>query len=245
MTFDGVADDGAAGEGDNVRPNVELAPAAGGSAQPTVTVAPVQVTEGAAGTSTAATFTVQLEAPATAPVQVPWQFSGGTATQDSDYTGSSGTVTVPVGATSGTFDVTVLGDATDEADETAEVTVNGPANTASSTLTIVDDDTTVVLPPPGPRPGPAPGPSRARARPGPRRQADGDRHLHGGQGGQQRPAHPDLQGEAVAGDHRAGVGAGVHGGRHREGGQGLRQDGQDAHLRARDHLAHLPGQGQR
>lgn len=155
VTLDGVADDGAAGEGDNVRPDVELAPGTGTEPEPeprVVSVAPVSVVEGAAGTSTIARFTVQLSAAPTTPLQVPWTIGGGSATAGVDYTGTGGTVTVPAGALSATVDVTVLGDAADEPDETAQVTVTGAANTARADLTIVDDDVPVVDPPPVVRP---------------------------------------------------------------------------------------------
>ncbi|MFC7494054.1 MULTISPECIES: Calx-beta domain-containing protein [unclassified Nocardioides] len=159
VTRDGVADDGAAGEGDNVRGDVESVLEGGAEAGPTVSIAPVSVVEGAAGASTTARFTVTLNAASATPVTVPWTVSGGTATAGSDYASTTGTVEVPAGALSATFDVTVLGDAADEADETAQVTATGPTNAATATLTIVDDDEPVVVPPPGPAPTPVPTPT--------------------------------------------------------------------------------------
>ena len=70
----------------------------------------------------------------------------GTATSGTDYTAlSAGTLTFAVGTTTQTIDVTVTGDATDEADETVAVTLSGPVNAtlaaaATGTGTVTDDD---------------------------------------------------------------------------------------------------------
>ncbi|WP_028644208.1 Calx-beta domain-containing protein [Nocardioides sp. URHA0020] len=147
VTFDGTADDGAPGEGDNVRGDIESAPGADSEALPTtVAVSPVSVTEGAAGATRTARFTVRLDAVSTSPTPVSWKVAGGTATAGTDYTGTAGVLTVPAGTLTGTFDVTVRGDATDEPNETAQVSVTGPANSVQTTLTIVDDDSPVVRP---------------------------------------------------------------------------------------------------
>ncbi|WP_244928303.1 Calx-beta domain-containing protein [Nocardioides sp. W7] len=145
VTFDGVADDGAPGEQDNVQADVESAP---GSGEPdpeqvevTLALAPVRVTEGAGSTRPLARFTVTTSAAPATPLTVPWTVAGVTATAGADFAPGGGTVTVPAGATSASFDVPVLGDALDEPDETAHVTVGAaPGSTASAALTIVDDD---------------------------------------------------------------------------------------------------------
>ena len=69
----------------------------------------------------------------------------GTATSGTDYTAiTGGTLTFAAGTTSQTFDVSVTGDTTDEADETVVVTLSNAANarisTATGTGTITDDD---------------------------------------------------------------------------------------------------------
>lgn len=147
VTLDGVADDGASGEGDNIRPGVESAPGSdlGEQSPITLSLGAVSVPEGATGTTTPARFTVTLSRADAAPVTVPWSVAGGTATPGLDYGTAAGTVTVPAGATSATFDVPVLGDALDEPDETATVSVGDP--TVTATLTIIDDDVPFVTPP--------------------------------------------------------------------------------------------------
>jgi hypothetical protein len=74
---------------------------------------------------------------------------GGTATSGSDYTALSGTVTIPIGASTATISVAPIDDATIEADETVVVTVS--ANAAYSvgapgnaTVTIQSDDVPTV-----------------------------------------------------------------------------------------------------
>lgn len=134
VSLDDVANDGQRGEGDNVHADVETSPGATGGEQPPVgvTVAAVRVSEGAA----TARFTVTLSEPDATPTTLPWSLASGTATVGKDVRAGSGTVTVPAGQTTATFDVAVLADALDEADETATVTVG----TAKATLTVVDDD---------------------------------------------------------------------------------------------------------
>ena len=64
--------------------------------------------------------------------------------RDADYTATSGTLTICAGATSGTFNVPVLADTLDEANETATITLSNASNASISdstaTLTITDDD---------------------------------------------------------------------------------------------------------
>ena len=71
-----------------------------------------------------------------------------TATSGSDYTLTSGLLTIPAGQTSGQVNVPVLGDVVDEDDETLEVRLTGPSSNASvaddrAVLTITDDDSAV------------------------------------------------------------------------------------------------------
>jgi hypothetical protein len=108
-----------------------------------VSVADVTVIEGGSGT-TSAVVTVVLSAPTNVPVVVPWTIVGGTASAGSDYSGTSGTVTVAAGATSATFTVGILGDTLVEADETFQAvlgTVTGANVTrGTATVTIHNDD---------------------------------------------------------------------------------------------------------
>ena len=78
--------------------------------------------------------------------------SDGTAVAGQDYTAATSTVTIPRGATSATFNVTVTGDNADEPDETFNVTISMPGSlaaihggdTATVTGTIIDDDPVMV-----------------------------------------------------------------------------------------------------
>ena len=90
-------------------------------------------------------FEVRLGAASGKTVTVAYATTGGTATQGTDYTGASGTLTfAPGGALSQMVTVVTTEDALDEADETFTLTLSGVANatlgTASATGTITDDD---------------------------------------------------------------------------------------------------------
>ena len=90
------------------------------------------------------TFTVSLSAASGRDITVDYATSNGTATAGSDYTATSGTLTISAGATSGTFNVPVLADSTDENNETATITLSNASNAtisdSTATLTITDDD---------------------------------------------------------------------------------------------------------
>ena len=109
---------------------------------------PASVTEGDSG-STDMTFTLTLTEPAVRQVTVDYADTGtGTATSGTDYTAlAAGTVTIPVGGTSGTITVSVTGDTVTERHETVELTLSNLRNarflTASMnslTGTIRNDD---------------------------------------------------------------------------------------------------------
>ncbi|MBW3077612.1 Calx-beta domain-containing protein, partial [Prochlorococcus marinus] len=91
-----------------------------------------------------ATFTVTLSGTSTVDATVAYATSNGTATAGSDYTATSGTLTISAGATSGTFNVPVLADTLDEINETATITLSNASNAtisdSTATLTITDDD---------------------------------------------------------------------------------------------------------
>lgn len=109
-------------------------------AAPSLTIADVTVSE-AAGT---ATMTVSLSAVSGQDISVTYATSNGTATAGSDYTSTSGTLSITAGNSSGTFTVPITSDSTDENNETITVTISSPTNAsisdATATLTITDDD---------------------------------------------------------------------------------------------------------
>ncbi len=95
-------------------------------------------------------FTVSLVEGYTKPVTVQYQTANGTATATSDFTAKSGTLTFePGGETTRTIVVPVIGDETDESDETFSVQLTQPTNatiqTATATGTILSDDTTLSI----------------------------------------------------------------------------------------------------
>ncbi|QEH35011.1 Calx-beta domain protein [Aquisphaera giovannonii] len=108
-----------------------------------LTISDGTITEGDSG-SASVSFTVSIAQPSALPVTVSYATADGTATAGSDYTAASGTLTFAPGETSKTISVAVLGDATDEADETFAVNLSAPTNAtladASATGTIADDD---------------------------------------------------------------------------------------------------------
>ena len=112
---------------------------------PTLSIDSPSVTERDSD-STNLTFTVTLSAASGQQVTVDWaEGTGGTATSGTDYTAiTGGALTFAAGTTSQTFDVSVTGDTTDEADETVVVTLSNAANatisTATATGTITDND---------------------------------------------------------------------------------------------------------
>ena len=118
---------------------------------PTVSIDSPSVAEGTGATGGTLTFTVSLSAVSGRPVTVAWARTGGTATAGAagapgtDYTAiAAGALTFAAGTTTRTIDVSVTGDAADEADETVVVTLSAPMHaalaTAAGTGTITDDD---------------------------------------------------------------------------------------------------------
>ena len=116
--------------------------------KPGITIAPASAVEGDAGATPTMTFTVSLATAVNGTVEVHWATSDGTAVAGQDYTAATNTVTIPRGATSATFSVTLTGDTADEPDETFNVTISMPGSlaailggaTATVTGTIIDDD---------------------------------------------------------------------------------------------------------
>ncbi|MEO1211656.1 MAG: Calx-beta domain-containing protein, partial [Cyanobacteria bacterium J06638_20] len=110
---------------------------------PRIRINNVQVAEGDAGT-TAARFTVSLSNTSTQTVSVDFAVSNDTATSGSDYTATSGTLTIAPGDTTATLTVNILGDIQPETNETFVVTLRNPTNAvlrdAEGIGTIRDDD---------------------------------------------------------------------------------------------------------
>ena len=63
------------------------------------------------------------------------QHLDGTATAGSDYTATSGTLTISAGDTTGTIPITVLADTLDEANETVTMTLSSASNATISDAT--------------------------------------------------------------------------------------------------------------
>ena len=100
--------------------------------------------EGPAGTNSNATFEVKLSNPSHQTITVAYATANGTATAGSDYTAASGTVTFNPGETTKSIAVEVLGDNTDETNETFVVNLSNATNAsiaaAQGVGTILDDD---------------------------------------------------------------------------------------------------------
>lgn len=113
--------------------------------QPTISIAASSFrTEGAASTAGNASFEVRLSNPSYQTITVAYATANGAATAGSDYTATSGSLTFNPGETTKTINVEVIGDNTDELNETFLVNLTSPTNAtlglAQSTGTIVDDD---------------------------------------------------------------------------------------------------------
>ena len=101
-------------------------------------------------TASDATFTVTLSEVSEDPVTVNYATSNGTATAGSDYTAvSSTTLTFNPGETNKVFNIAVLADSLDEANETVQLTLSSANNAnisdGTGTLTITDDDSAPFL----------------------------------------------------------------------------------------------------
>ncbi len=125
----------------NIYINIDRGDGSSSSSTPTISINDVTTSDENAAN---ATFTVTLSAASGEDVTIDYASSDGTATAGSDYTATSGTLTIAAGATTGTFNVPVLSDSTDENNETVTLTLSNPTNATISdstgTLTITDDD---------------------------------------------------------------------------------------------------------
>lgn len=118
---------------------------------PSLSINDVSVTEGNAGTTTA-TFTISLSAASGRTVVIGADTADGTATTaGSDYVTSGGAITFNPGTTTQSFDVTVVGDASPEANETFFVNLSGATNATiadnQGVGTILNDDVPVTVSP--------------------------------------------------------------------------------------------------
>ncbi|MGN6186558.1 MAG: Calx-beta domain-containing protein, partial [Thermoanaerobaculia bacterium] len=112
-------------------------------AQPSLSINDVSQNEGNAGT-TNFPFTVSLSNASFQTITVDYATANGSATADSDYTATSGTITFNSGETSKPLPVSVNGDGTIEGNETFVINLTNPTNAslldAQGTGTIVEDD---------------------------------------------------------------------------------------------------------
>ncbi len=104
------------------------------------------VTEGDSGSSNM-TFAVTLSDVALGNVEIDYLTSNGTATAGSDYTATSGTLTILSGSSSASISVPITGDTAVEGNETFTLTLSNPVNAtlgapATATGTINNDDST-------------------------------------------------------------------------------------------------------
>ena len=103
----------------------------------------MSASEGDSGTTVFA-FSVSLSNPSTLATTVSFATANGTATAPKDYLATSGTLTIPAGATTAKVKVTVNGNLAVEPDETFVVDLTNPTNATladnQATGTIVNDD---------------------------------------------------------------------------------------------------------
>jgi hypothetical protein len=108
-----------------------------------VSIGDASVEEGRTGTR-AVRLTVSLSAVSTKKTTVNFTTANGTAVSTSDYTKTSGTITIPAGTASAVISVSVRGDTTKESSETFKVTLSAPVGAAlgrsAATATIHNDD---------------------------------------------------------------------------------------------------------
>ncbi len=123
-----------------------LSGCSGGSSSasdPTVSLADVSIDEGNSG-STNLVFTLTASSASDADITVNYETTAGTATANTDYTETSGSVVVLAGRTSATIEIPVIGDTVFEGDETLTLTLTAATGadlgTLTATGTILNDD---------------------------------------------------------------------------------------------------------
>jgi fibronectin-binding autotransporter adhesin len=90
-----------------------------------ISIADRSLTEGDVGSSNM-TFTVTLGWAQDAAVIFDYRTADGTATAGVDYTATSGSKTINAGSLTTTIDVPILGDTSDESDETFTLYISNP-----------------------------------------------------------------------------------------------------------------------
>ena len=114
-----------------------------GAMFPSLSINDVTVTEGNVG-NVNATFTASLSAPSSQVVTVSYSTADGTASAGSDYVSASGIVSFPIGTTTQSVTISVIGDAVIESNETFFVNLSNATNAtiadAQGQGTITDDD---------------------------------------------------------------------------------------------------------
>jgi hypothetical protein len=115
---------------------------------PTLSVTTNAVDEGSAATNPRQVL-VSLSEPSAGVTAVDWTLAAGTASAGRDFQPAGGTVTIPAGQTSASLTIDVLGDTTDEDDETLSVALSNPVGVqlaeASHLIRIVDNDPPPIL----------------------------------------------------------------------------------------------------
>jgi subtilisin family serine protease len=112
-----------------------------------VNVDSVAIPEGNGGAARVARFTAMLTYPALAPVTVSLRTQGVSAEAGVDFVDTAATLTIPVGMTTATFDVPLLGDTAAESNETFVVNITGVSSAQTDGAndfgvgTILSDDT--------------------------------------------------------------------------------------------------------
>lgn len=97
-----------------------------------------------ATTNTHYQFTVTLDKVSTSAVSISYTTSDGTAKANTDYKTSSGTLTIPANASSGTIDVEIIGDSTRKSNQYFNVQLSNPTNCTlannSGAATIINEN---------------------------------------------------------------------------------------------------------
>jgi hypothetical protein len=118
------------------------------TAPPDLSISDASMTEGHSGSAIAA-FTLTLSHATGQTVTVQYATANGTAVAGADYVAASGTILFPPGVVSRPLNVTILGDALDEPDETFLVNLSGAVNATivdgQGVGTIQDDDPAPVM----------------------------------------------------------------------------------------------------
>ncbi len=110
---------------------------------PVVSIGDSSVQEGDSGTTTNLSFPVSLSRALTSGVTIDYETADGTATAGSDYIGTTGSLVIPAGGTTGSVHVTVIGDDRVEPNETLALQITGVTGArrgSNGTGTIVNDD---------------------------------------------------------------------------------------------------------